>query len=179
MVLFHFSDDHGIAVFEPRAVAVPAKRPVGREWLNGPLVWAIDEWHQAMYFFPRDCPRILLWPTDATTAEDRDRWWGERASRMIAYVEAAWMDRVRTARLYRYTLPPDAFEDLGDAGMWVAREAVRPLNVEAVGPLEVALSAQNVELHGIPSLAPLRALWDTTLHVSGIRLRNARDWPSG
>lgn len=26
-------------------------------------------------------------------------------------------------------------------------------------------------------LTPLRGIWDTSLHASGIRLRNARDWP--
>ena len=36
---------------------------------HGPLVWAIDKWHQPMYRFPRDCPRILLWPRVTTTAK--------------------------------------------------------------------------------------------------------------
>ena len=66
MRLFHFSDDPAIARFEPRAVLVPSPRAPGREWLNGPLVWAIDEPHQPMYLFPRDCPRILLWPRPET-----------------------------------------------------------------------------------------------------------------
>ena len=56
--LYHFSDDPSITRFVPRPVLVPATRPPGSDWLNGPLVWAIDEWHQPMYLFPRDCPRI-------------------------------------------------------------------------------------------------------------------------
>jgi len=40
------SDDPAIGYFEPRPVRIPSTRPEGREWLNGPLVWAIDEWHQ-------------------------------------------------------------------------------------------------------------------------------------
>jgi hypothetical protein len=43
------------------------------DWLNGPLVWAIDAWHQPMYLFPRDCPRILYWPLATTNAADRIR----------------------------------------------------------------------------------------------------------
>ncbi|HMG50328.1 MAG TPA: hypothetical protein VK597_07005, partial [Inquilinus sp.] len=62
MRLFHFSDDPAIERFEPRPVRVPSARPAGREWLNGPLVWAIDDAHQMLYLFPRDCPRILAWP---------------------------------------------------------------------------------------------------------------------
>jgi NADPH:quinone reductase-like Zn-dependent oxidoreductase len=43
MRLFHFSDDAGIECFVPRPVAVPSQRAAGMDWLNGPLVWAIDE----------------------------------------------------------------------------------------------------------------------------------------
>ena len=75
MRLFHFSDDGGLTRFTPRPVLVPSARPPGRDWLNGPLVWAIDEARQPLYLFPRDCPRILLYPTPATTAEDLQRWW--------------------------------------------------------------------------------------------------------
>jgi hypothetical protein len=52
MRLFHFSERSDIAVFEPRPVTVPSPRTRGREWPNGPLVWAIDAWHQPMYLFP-------------------------------------------------------------------------------------------------------------------------------
>ena len=65
--VFHFSEDPTIQVFAPRPVTVPAERRPGFEWLNGPLVWAIDEARQPMYFFPRDCPRILLWKRPGTT----------------------------------------------------------------------------------------------------------------
>ena len=100
--LFHFSEDPAIKVFEPRPVAVPAERPPGQEWLNGPLVWAIDDWHSPMYFFPRDCPRVLLWRRPGATDADLARWWrGDRARRMQAHIEAAWLERLRTTRIYR------------------------------------------------------------------------------
>ncbi|OYW47281.1 MAG: hypothetical protein B7Z08_05810 [Sphingomonadales bacterium 32-68-7] len=176
MRLFHFSDDPAIGRFEPRPVAVSSARPPGREWLNGPLVWAIDDWHQPLYLFPRDCPRILIWPTDATTPNDRVALWGERRARMIAYVERAWHARIRTGHIYRYELPAEAFEPLDDAGMQVSREAVDPLGVERFGDLRAALEAAGVEVHVLPSLAPLRPLFATTLHASGIRLRNSPGW---
>ena len=75
--LFHFSELDSIDVFKPRSVRVPEPRPAGCEWLNGPLVWAIDEWHQPMYLFPRDCPRILLWRQTGTTEEDESEFVGE------------------------------------------------------------------------------------------------------
>jgi hypothetical protein len=174
--LYHFSDEPDINCFVPRAVAVPAQRPPGKEWLNGPLVWAIDEAHQAMYLFPRDCPRILLWPVDSTSAADRQRWFGATDARMIAHIEWAWLDRLRNASLYRYSLPRGSFADLDDAGMWVSHQAVVPSAVEILDDLPSALSAAAVELRVLPSLTPLRGVWETTIHASGVRLRNATGW---
>jgi hypothetical protein len=178
MRLFHFSDDPAIAFFKPRPVLMPSPRPPGRDWLNGALVWAIEEDRQAMYLFPRDCPRILLWPTDATTAEDQARFWQGSAARTIAYVEEAWLDAIAKATICRYALPPETFESLDDAGMWVSRAPVTPTRMEIISDLARALEAQGVELRAMSSLAPLAGVWSTTLHASGIRLRNARDWPA-
>ncbi|HEX8308058.1 MAG TPA: hypothetical protein VF645_06515 [Allosphingosinicella sp.] len=178
MRLFHFSEDPSIAVFEPRPVRVPSPRAPGMEWLNGPLVWAIDDWHQPLYLFPRDCPRILIWPGPQTTAQDRAKWWGGRSSRMIAHVEAAWWDRLSTSSLCRYELPHGTFEPLNDAGMHVSRVAVEPLTVETVRSLPSRLTACDVEIEIVPSLVPLAEVWKSSMSASGIRLRNARDWPS-
>ena len=176
MRLFHFSDDPAISVFEPRPVAVPAARPPGRDWLNGPLVWAIEEAWQWMYLFPRDCPRILLTRKADTSAEDLERWWGARDVRVIAHIEWAWLERLRTTTLYRYEFADEGFEDLSDAGMWISRRAVTPLRVKTLPDLLSGLQGQGVELRLMPSLTPLRGVWDTTLHASGVRLRNAVGW---
>ena len=174
--LFHFSDDPSIARFIPRPVAVPSARPAGRDWLNGPLVWAIEERRQYLYLFPRDCPRILLWPAARTRAEDLALWWENRTCAAVAHIEEAWFERLKTAVLHRYELPAEAFEDLDDAGMWVAREAVTPLAVEALSDLPGVLAALDVELRVMPSLLPLKGVWETSLHASGVRLRNAAGW---
>lgn len=60
--------------------------------------------------------------------------------------------------------------------MWTARSTVEPLSLELIDDLPRALDVENVELRILPSLAPLRVVWSTTLHASGIRLRNARTW---
>ena len=171
--LFHFSEDPGIEVFMPRPVRTPTPRADGRDWLNGPLVWAIDEPHQAMYLFPRDCPRILLWPLDTTTPEDLATWWAGRSCRMIAHVERVWFERLSRASIHRYELPSETFESLDDAGMWVSRETVTPIAVEVIEDLIEALQNQGVELRLMESLTPLRDVWSSTVHASGIRLRNA------
>lgn len=176
MQLYHFSDDPGIAVFEPRPVRVPSERGPGRAWLNGPLVWAIEEARQAMYLFPRDCPRILLWPTADTTDADRAAWFGDSPARAIAYVEWDWLARLGAQTLYRYALPSAPFESLEDAGMWVARQTVTPLACDVLTDLPAALQGACVELRLTETLTHLRPVWDTTLHASGIRLRHAKDW---
>lgn len=178
MALFHFSDNGDIEVFKPRPVAVASRRPPGREWLNGPLVWAIDDRRQPMYLFPRECPRILLWPTQLTSAADLGIWWGERTCRMRAFIEESWLERFSRASIFRYELPSAPFDSLNDAGMWVSRTAVTPINVTRIDDLPAAHTACDVEVCVMASLTTLRGVWSTSLHASGIRLRNAEGWDS-
>ncbi len=178
MRLFHFSDDPTIARFTPRPVAVPSPRAPGREWLNGPLVWAIEEERSAMYLFPRDCPRILLWPLPHSSPADIERWWDGSSARMLAYIEEGWAERLCAASLHRYELPAVGFECLDDAGMWVSRRPIRPLAKVTVRDLPARLAACDVELRVVESLTPLRGVWNSSLHASGLRLRNAAGWGS-
>ena len=175
--LFHFSEDSQIDLFVPRPVQVPPKRRPGYEWLNGPLVWAIDQWHQPMYLFPRDCPRILLWPTSNSTDEDIERYFAGSSARIVAYIERDWLVKVANAVLYRYELPIQTFESLNDAGMWVSQDTtVKPIQRETIRHLPEVLQEEGVELRSLESLLPLKSAWDTSLHVSGIRLRYASGW---
>jgi hypothetical protein len=174
MRLFHFSEDKTIDVFVPRPVAVPSRRRAGMEWLNGPLVWAIQETHDFLYHFPRECPRILVW-AHATTAEaDREQWLG--CYRAAAYIERRWLPALSTSTLYRYDMPAETFEPLDDAGMWVSRTTVLPLEQAELIDLPATLMSRGVDLRVVNSLVPLKPLWGTTLHTSGIRLRNAAGW---
>lgn len=170
MRLFHFSEDPGISEFVPR---VPEKRP-GIE----PLVWTVDEARAWTYLFPRECPRVLLWPTPQTTSGDLQRWFAGRPDARIACIEWAWLERMRTTQLYRYELEPARFRPLeDDPWMLVSRVPEVPLSVEPVGDLVEALGREDVELRLMPTLAPLRGAWEHSFHFSGIRLRNATGWP--
>ena len=166
--LYHFSEDPGIERFEPRA---PDARPEIE-----PLVWAIDEWHAPMYYFPRECPRILVWTLPSTSAADRERWFGASGARILAHIEWGWLERMRSTSVYRYVFDSAGFEDLQDAGMHVSRSVVTPLEVAPVGDLLEALRGAEVELRVLEELTPLRGVWETSLHASGIRLRNAVRW---
>jgi hypothetical protein len=169
MPLYHFSEDPTIERFVPRP---PLARPEVE-----PLVWAIDDWHAPIYYVPRNCPRVTFWPLPTTTPEDRERWFGLVTGKIVIAIESVWLDRVRKTRLYRYVMPEETFEDLQDYGGHVSRATVVPLRVEPVGDLLTALMDAGVELRIMPSLVPLgRAIIETTMHFSLIRMRNAQGW---
>ena len=69
-----------------------------------------------------------------------------------------------------------SFEDIDDGGMWVSRSAVVPLGVDGIGDLPAEMTREGVEFRSLPRLTPLKPVWRTTLHASGIRTRNALDW---
>lgn len=142
------------------------------------MVWAIDAWHAPMYCVPRDCPRACFWPGPKTSAEDRERWFGGIDAKMVIAIESAWLDRVRSTTLFRYTMPDATFVVNDDtAGHYVSRAAVVPLGVEPVGDLLAALAASNVELRITPTLVDLwQRVIASTLEFSGTRLRNAAGW---
>jgi len=171
VVLYHFSEEPTIARFVPREMAT---RPGERA-----RVWAIDAAHAPIYFLPRDCPRVCFWALPTTTPEDRSRFLGHTAARMVIAIEGAWLDRVRAAQLYRYALPEATFvEDEAEQqgpGYFVSYAPVVPLSVAPVGDLLACLLDAGVELRLTPALWPLyHALIPATLHFSMIRMRNAQ-----
>jgi hypothetical protein len=169
--LFHFSEDPNIATFIPR---VPDHRPDIE-----PYVWVVDAERAWTYYFPRDCPRILLWPTDTTTPEDLGHWFGGNPRARIACIEHGWLERMRTTRVYRYEFAPENFIPLeGDGWMLVSRETETPIAMETLAEdLVEALRGDGVEVRIMPNLVPLWNAWEHSFHFSGIRLRYAQDWP--
>ncbi len=176
MRLFHFSDNPSITEFVPRPVNTPVDRPAGQEWLNGPLVWAVSSSHDFLYMFPRECPRILLWPTTATTPQDMKTWFSDTSANVRAFVEKRWLERLQIGVIYRYEMPIEAFEEVGDVGMWVARKTIIPLRTDAISDLPTRIRDRDIDLTALDDLTGLRDVWETTLHASGIRLRNAKNW---
>lgn len=167
MLVYHFSEDATISAFAPRASR-----------LGEPLVWAINAWHQPLYWLPRDCPRVAFWPLPTSTQPDLERWWSSVAGRIVVAIEAAWLARVQGCRLYRYSFDAPSFEPLqDDAWMFVSRSAVQPIALEPVGALLEAHAAGGVELRVCQSLVPLgKAILKSSLHWSLIRMRNAQGW---
>jgi hypothetical protein len=143
-----------------------------------PVVWAVDTRHAPMYWFPRDCPRGCVWPAPATTAQDRERFFGQSAASRIHVVESAWLERVRVCRLFAYQLPADTFRVHTTDGYWVSEATVEASARVAVGDLIARHAAAGIELRVTPSVWPFwRRVAASTVEFSGMRLRNAAPHP--
>jgi hypothetical protein len=162
-VLFHVSEEPGIAEFTPR----PSK------YTSDPVVWAVDDEKIRNYLVPRECPRVTYYAGAETTAEDRARFLGTSAA--VVAIEARWWKRIRSFSLHRYRLPMDTFECIDEcAGYFVSREPVRPQGVEIIDDPIAEMLERGVELRILPTLDPLRDLIvASTLQFSIIRMRNA------
>jgi hypothetical protein len=173
MALYHFSENPDITVFHPHVAKSSANQ-------DEALVWAIDDWHAPMYYVPRDCPRVCFWAGAKTTPEDRERWLNHLEPRLVMVVEASWLERIRSVRLYRYTMPEASFSPAGHGGgHYVSREMINPLQVEPVGDLLAAIVNARVELRITARLGPMwkQICSSSTLDHSGTRLRNAEGYP--
>jgi hypothetical protein len=170
-VVYHFSEDPNIEVFRPRR-----SRPLPGHLEGRDLVWAIDQYHAPAYFFPRECPRIILWALGKSTDADIDRWMDGPGCLMAAFIEERWLPEFESCRLYRYSFDPAGFEDVRDGGGHVSADVVCPTSVKSVGPLTEALEAANVRLKAVESLQVFAGSIFSSLHFSGIRLRNSENW---
>jgi hypothetical protein len=140
-------------------------------------VWAVDDAHRWLYWFPRNCPRATWCAGARTSDDDVEHWLGGDRSRHIAVIESGWLERMHSVELYAYRLPLETFEPWDK--FFVSRETVVPSEVVALGDLVEQHAAGGTELRTADALYPL---WDdiiaTTLDFSGIRLRNARSGTS-
>lgn len=166
MKLFHFSEETDIKIFEPRTIydQTDAK------------VWTIDEYHAPHYLFPRECPRVCIWPNKDTNELDYEFFFGmSKGSRIIA-IETDWYDRVRKGCVYRYIFESTDFElEDKNAGYYVSRKAVKPIEIEKIDDLITAILDEGIELRVTPSLIPFKKhILKSTVNFSMIRMRNAK-----
>lgn len=163
MTLYHVSEEPEIDVFEPRTI-------------NGagePLVWAIEDARLHNYLVPRECPRVTFYAGPRTSAADRERFLG--ASAAVVAIEASWLPRLSSCRLFCYHLSGENFTAYDQtAGYYVCRTAVKPLCVECIDDPISTILQRGVELRILPTLVSLReAVIASTLEFSIIRWRNA------
>ena len=163
-MLFHLSEEADIQRFEPRE----------SNYTSDPVVWAIAEDRLCNYLLPRDCPRVTFYAGPETTAADLKQFLVE--SRVVVAVESAWLERIRSCRLYCYHLPTATFECIDEcAGYFVSRVPVVPEHVEVFDDLIGEILKRSVELRFMPSLHELHdEVATSSLQFSMIRMRNAR-----
>jgi hypothetical protein len=76
--VLHFSEDPTITYFVPH-VAASARVPDA-------YVWAVDAQRSPAYWFPRQCPRVLVWAGARSTSSDVARIIGR--SRLCCFVRS-------------------------------------------------------------------------------------------
>ncbi len=165
--LYHFSEDPSIERFVPRPVRIGPS--------DEALVWAVDRANCHQFYFPRDCPRVVISKSPSTSAEDAETFFGHTTSEVIAAIESRWLRRMRDTTIYRYTLPAEGFALRDEyAGYWVSEHEFLPLEVEPIRDLMAALVDAGVDLRIMPSLVSLRdAVTESTVDFDIIRWRNA------
>ncbi|GIP49373.1 hypothetical protein IM700_010110 [Paenibacillus sp. DXFW5] len=165
MKLYHFSDNPDIQRFEPRMIYEETEAKV----------WAIDEFHAPHYFFPRECPRVCVWPEEYTTEADLNLFFCMSTTQRIIAIESAWYDQVSNGHIYRYSFNPDDFVlHEPNAGYYISSVSVVPSNVERIDDLIGSITDLGIEFRVTPSLKPLKDLvLKSSLNYSMIRLRNA------
>jgi hypothetical protein len=114
VLLYHISEEPGLAIFHPRP------DPNGK---LGAVVWAIDDEHLPNYLLPRDCPRVTFAASPDTTDDDRARFFGSASPRRVIVIESAWLERAARQALWVYRMPGDGFENVDRcAGYYVKGE---------------------------------------------------------
>ena len=147
VVLYHFSEDPRIERFIPH---VPRTNPS-----HAPAVWGIDRFHAPLYWFPRECPRVAIWPRRSDDLGAFQERFMTSATRLHA-IESGWLDRMGAAQIYRYEFDADGFVPWEDAdGQWISDREVVPNAVEAVGNLLAAHAGAAIELRRVLTLWPL------------------------
>jgi hypothetical protein len=165
--VYHYSESGSIRRFAPH---VPQTNPSHRA-----AVWAIDEAHSPLYWFPRDCPRISVWARDAEQQALLSEVF-ETESHRICAAETDWMTRVRDGRIYRYVFDAAGFEPSADAdGQYVAYDVVRPQQIELLDDLLALHAGAAVELRFTPRLGALMdRILQSGLPFSFVRIRDAK-----
>ncbi len=137
---------------------------LGRTPPGRPAVWAIDDAHAPLYWFPRECPRVTAWPRVSAEVDGFQSAFRTAALRVHA-VELGWIDRIRTTQLFRYSFDARQFDPWPKAsGYWTSADSVVPIEVEPMGDLFDAHVHAAIELRAVavalaaPRCRPVRRM---------------------
>jgi hypothetical protein len=165
--VYHFSEDSTLRRFAPHVAPSNPSHP--------PAVWALDDEHAPLYWFPRDVPRISCWAYDGEQQQILTERFATEAHRICA-AEQSRLDQIRSTRIYRYTFDAAEFEPWPEAdGQYFATDVVYPREVDVIDDLLGAHCAAGVELRLTPRLGVLMdAMLASGLPFSFVRIRDAQ-----
>jgi hypothetical protein len=168
-MLYHFSEESDIHIFKPRMKQNRPDVPA--------VVWAIDEQHEFSYYFPRDCPRIVIRRTKDMKDEHHELFFKHTNADLIVTVESDWYPRIIQQTLYRYHMDEASFKLFDEtAGYYISDQVIIPSYIEKIDHLVERLLARGVELRFTANLYPLRdAVLQSDFQQFGIhRFNHAR-----
>ncbi len=119
---------------------------------------------------------MTAWPRNPTEASTFSETFATDARRVHA-IEGGWLNRMKSAVVYRYEFEAADFAPWEDAsGQWICDHEVAPLSVAPTGDLLALHRDAGIELRVVDSLWPLRDLahrgpWD----FSTVRMGNAQE----
>jgi hypothetical protein len=169
-LVFHFSEDPTITSFVPH---VPTSNPT-----KGPAVWAIDETHAPLYWFPRNCPRVACWARNSAEQETLSENFQTPASRIHAF-ESGWLDRFKNTSIYCYAFDASDFQPWPEAeGQWISHQTVRPVDLTKIDDLFAEHATAQIDLRLTPSLWELHdCAVSGDWGFSSVRMKNALQRP--
>jgi hypothetical protein len=147
-VVLHYSEDADISVFAPHVPPTNPEQPA--------QVWAIEPRYAALYWFPRDCPRVAVWANDAPQQRALENRFATAAAR-VQFAHARDERWIRSTDLWEYTFDAAAFEPWPDAeGQWITTSTVRPTAIRKLGDLVAEHARAGVDLRFIDELTAVR-----------------------
>jgi hypothetical protein len=114
---------------------------------------------------PRDCPRVAVWPRNATERARFEDAFCTAAERLQA-IELRWLPTLASTELHRSRFDPSSFRPWAEAnGQWISDIVVEPSAVDRLDDLIGLHVSAGIELRAAPNLRPLRDLavsggWD-------------------
>jgi hypothetical protein len=169
--LFHASEEHDIATFHPRPPPSPEVGPYYD------CVWTIEHNFLVNYIAPRDCPRVIFRRRGNTSDADAERLLGASNAAHIMTIERGWLERAQTTAITLYAFERGPHWQLFDAnaGVYLARETVKPVARHLIPNPVAALATYGCELRIVDNLWPLiDDVVASTMRFSIIRKRNAQ-----
>ncbi len=167
--IFHVSENGEIEIFKPR----PSPSKFAN--ITRDVVFGISDKLLHNYLLPRDCPRVTYYPSDQTSATDKETFL-QTSANYVMVIEAKWLPIIQRSALFCYEFDGKTFSMIDKcADYYVSYQEVKPISVRRNDKiLDELFKRNNLELRITTNLwAIADKVSKSSLNFSLIRMRNA------